>query len=358
MKILLLAENWEPRIGGIERYLKGMAGALESQGVQVEVVSPRMKRFFWPLVKPSWLPLFIFLWRKAKRGDFRVLIAGKALFEGLVGYYLKRHLGIPYVVCTYAMEIETWSATRSESRKLRRVLQNADRVLYINEVTKKKLLELGVAEKQLLKVKPGIHPVKSRRSGITGQASPSRYILSVGRLVARKGFDTLIDAFAKLDQTKFGDVELWIAGDGPERETLTRLAKENFVEGSVKFLGAVSDEELAKLYAGAEVFALTPKEIGGDLEGFGIVYLEAASYGVPAIGTRTGGVPEAVIHNETGLLATPNDSQSVAIVLMQLLANQELRDRLGKQAQMRVQEEFSWHKQIQALTEALKAITE
>src|SRR5688572_24346197 len=107
-KVLLLAENWEPRIGGIERYLKGVVETLQKEGFEVEVVEPRVKKFFWPVIKPSWLPLFIFLWRKVRRRDFDVLLCGKALFEGLLGYYLKKYLGIPYLVFTYAMEIDAW----------------------------------------------------------------------------------------------------------------------------------------------------------------------------------------------------------------------------------------------------------
>lgn len=349
MKIVLLAENWEPRIGGIERYLKGIVETLQKNGLAVDVIGPSKKRLFWPFIKPAWLPLFIFLWRKAKRKDFQALLCGKALFEGLVGYYLKKYLGVPFVVFTYGMEIRKWSRT---SKNLVKVLRHADYVIYINDVTKKELKELGVREEQLLKVQPGIQPAPTPGES----ASPThagevarRYILSVGRLIPRKGFDVLIEAFAKLDQTRFSDVELWIVGEGPERKKLEEIAEQNLVQDSVKFLGTVQDEKLQKLYAGAEIFALTPREIDGDIEGFGIVYLEAAAYGVPAVGTVTGGVPEAVIHDKTGLLAPPDNAKVTAIALMQLLANSDLRRKLGRGAQMRVQQEFTWEKQIQPL---------
>lgn len=345
-KLLLLAENWPPRVGGIERYLTGIAGALQKKGLAVEVVGPQRKKFFWPMVKPAWLPLFIWLWRKAKRKDFEVLLCGKALFEGLIGYYLKKHLGIPYVVFTYGMEIRKWNMEYGIWKKLKRVLQDAEKVVYINEVTKKDLMELEVKEEQLVKVQPGIEIEKNEERKLKKE---KRYILSVGRLIPRKGFDTLVEAFGELDQTKFEDVELWIVGNGPEREHLEEIARQNFIEDSVKFLGQVPDEKLQGLYAGAEIFALTPHDLEGDFEGFGIVYLEAATYGLPAVGTRSGGVPEAVIHDKTGLLVEPNDPKATAIALMQLLANADLRQKLGQQAYMRIQEEFTWDKQIQPL---------
>lgn len=352
IRVLLLAENWKPRIGGIERYLEGIVDALRVQKFEVEIVSPATKRFFWPLIKPAWLPLFISLWKKAKRKEFEVLLCGKALFEGLVGYYLKKYLGIPYLVFTYGMEIRRWQGQKKEKIKMKKVLMNADKVVYINEVAKKQLVELGVREEQLVKVQPGIEPAAANTSEVI--PAGRRYILSVGRLIPRKGFDTLIEAFEKLDQTQFGDVELWIVGEGPILASLTRASKGK----RVRFLGQVSDKELQKLYAGAEIFALTPRKIEGDYEGFGIVYLEAARYGVPAVGTRTGGVPEAVVHDKTGLLAEPNNPEAAAIAFMQLLANPELRGRLGRQARLRVQEEFTWPKRIRPLTQALKAIRE
>ncbi|MEK7556897.1 MAG: glycosyltransferase family 4 protein [Patescibacteria group bacterium] len=379
MKVLLLAENWKPRVGGIERYLEGITGALSEQGFQVEVVAPKNRRFFWPVVKPAWLPLFIFLWRKAKRNEFQVLLCGKALFEGLVGYYLKKRLGIPFIVFTYAMEIDVWQKDDVTWRKLVRVLKGADRVVYINEVTKKRLQELGVRDEQLLKVQPG---VSIQDTVSSKQYAGKRYVLSVGRLIQRKGFDTLIEAISQLDQTRFGDVELWIAGDGPDKKRLMDLAeaeylirsatelaspsqgeaplltKERSIGDRVRFLGQVPDEELQRLYAGAEVFALTPRNLAGDIEGFGIVYLEAALHSVPAVATKVGGVSEAVIQEETGILVEPDSPAAVAVALSRLLANREQRDRLGNQARLRVQEEFTWTKRAEPLTQALKKLTE
>ena len=134
MKALLLAENWPPRVGGIENYLTNIARHLGEESV--EAVTPDKRRFFWPIIKPAWLPLFLGFYRKAKRGEFEVVLCGKALFEGLIGYYLKKRLGIPYVVFTYAMEIEVWASDPRDRKKLEKVLKAADRVVYINEITK------------------------------------------------------------------------------------------------------------------------------------------------------------------------------------------------------------------------------
>lgn len=361
MKVLLLAENWPPRVGGIENYLTNIKWHMPPGSV--ETVTPDKKRFFWPVIKPAWLPLTVSLYRQAKKEKYDVVLCGKALFEGLVGYYLKKRLGIPYVVFTYAMEVEKWSSEPREFKKLAKVLTNADRVVYINDITKESLLKLGVAEKQLVKIWPG---VDERFLHKVGEEDLNRvlrthnvkrpYIITVARLIARKGIDVLIEAYSSLDQTKFGDVDLVIVGEGEEEEELKKLAGHLFVEESVKFLGPVPDEDLPALYQGAQLFALTPRRFEDDMEGFGIVYLEAAACGLPVVATDTGGVKEAVKEGYTGLVVPPEEPAAVRLVLERLLSDDKLRQRLGQQAQARAREEFAWPKRIAEVEEMISSV--
>lgn len=358
----LLTENWAPRQGGIEQYLMGLMSELATH--DRTVIAPRSpvpvtaetttlhlerRRFTWPLLKPAWLPLYVTLHRRAKRGEIELLVCGKALFEGLLGYYLKKFVGIPYVVCTYAMEIKTWAATPRTRRKLQRVLSSADAIVYINDITKQHLLHLGAKSSQLVKIPPGVAdrffntivPELSRSTAEHyGVTSP--YILSVGRLIPRKGFETLIEAYSQLDQTTFGAVQLVIVGSGPELERLRACAEQNYVSSSVTFLTNVPDAHLPALYAGAELFALTPNETATDMEGFGIVYGEAAAQDIPAIATDTGGAKEAVIQGTTGLVVPPSDVRALTQALTKLLTDPTLRQHLGHAAKQHAEQEFRW----------------
>ncbi len=398
MNILLLAENWPPRIGGIEKYLTNIAkGLQELPGNKVTVIAPAIisknasrlpiirpqtagdseahaqgadrlnwradyniqvtrRRFFWPFMKPKWLPLFVYLYRLASREKIDVVLCGKALFEGLIGYYLKKYLNIPYIVFTYAMEIAEWEKSLAAKKKLVRVLKNADKIVCINELTRKQLLKLGANERHLGKIYPGVEEKYFNAKASTDiqekYSVNQPYIISVGRLIPRKGFDNLIEAYSMLDQTKYSDVNLVIIGDGPEHERLEALAQKLYVQP--KFLGPVPDEDLPALYAGAELFALTPKEIARDIEGFGIVYLEANAAGIPVIGTRTGGVPEAVEHNKTGLLVESENPKSIKDACEQLLANKNKTRSLGISGRERARHEFTWPKQIYRLGKMLQ----
>lgn len=364
MKVLLLTENWPPRQGGIENYLSAIAtnlppgstavvappGSNKSIGGGIARVDTR--RFFWPIIKPSWLPLFIWLWRRLRRESVDVVICGKALFEGLVGYYLKKYLGIPYVVCTYAMEVETWRQSRWTRRKLGRVLAAADRIVYINDRTKEVLLASGARQQQLVKIWPGVdalflRPVtpKQLQAAKEKYALRQPYIICVSRLIGRKGVDVLIEGFAALDQTKFNDINLVIVGNGPEAARLKKIAQQNYVPTSVQFLDDVPTHDLPALYAGSLFFALTPRELPGDIEGFGIVYLEAAALGKAVVGSATGGVGEAVVDQETGILVKPKVDE-ITKALEALLSDAKRRAQLGGAGRARVIQEFDWRKRI------------
>lgn len=367
MKVLLLTEQWAEQ-GGIQNYLQNIVRHLSANMADkptrvVEVIEPSARRFFWPFIRPKWLPLFITIYKKVKqaragREPYQVLFCGKALFEGLAAYYLKKYLGLPYVVFTYALEIETWAAHRGTRRTLQRVLRAADRIIYINDQSKTQLLALGSQEQQLVKIWPGVGeewfktaPPDEIKAILTKYKIKQPYILSVGRLVPRKGFDILIESFAALDQVKHGDVQLVIVGQGPELTALQQTSKQHFVQTSVHFLTAVPTNDLRALYAGARLLALTPKHA----EGFGIVYLEAAAAGLPALGTEGGGVGEAVLHKQTGLVVAPTTA-AITEGLTYLLANEAEGLKMGAAGRKRAWEEFRWTRRILLVKAVLDAV--
>jgi phosphatidylinositol alpha-1,6-mannosyltransferase len=164
-------------------------------------------------------------------------------------------------------------------------------------------------------------------------------VLGVSRLVPRKGFDVLIDAVAGLP-----DVQLVIAGSGRDRARLERRAGERGVDARVRFLGRVPDDDsFPQLYACADVFAMPCRDRWGGLEaeGFGIVFLEAAAAGVPVVAGRSGGSHEAVVDGETGFVV---DGRALDVrgALGALLADEDLRARMGAAARARAVMEFSY----------------
>lgn len=161
-----------------------------------------------------------------------------------------------------------------------------------------------------------------RRAGLS-----TPVILTVGRLVARKGVDNVLKALAMLKETSF---EYWVVGDGPARESLEELSSELGLAEKVTFFGSVAHDELLRFYNDCDLFVMTPRDIDGDVEGFGLVFLEAAACAKPVIGSRSGGVPDAIVDGENGYLVEPDDATALQERLRALLGDTDLRKKLGE----------------------------
>jgi phosphatidyl-myo-inositol dimannoside synthase len=172
-------------------------------------------------------------------------------------------------------------------------------------------------------------------------------ILGVSRLVPRKGFDVLLEASAALDES----VQIVIAGAGRDRSRLERLARRHALAARARFLGRVPDADLPALYGCADVFAMCCRERWGGLEaeGFGIVFLEAAACGVPAVAGRSGGSHEAVSDGETGTVCPSRDVPATREALRRLLEDGALRRRMGDAARRRAVDQFSYDGLVQRL---------
>ena len=170
-------------------------------------------------------------------------------------------------------------------------------------------------------------------NGITPYSHPRPYILGIGRLVAQKGFDNLIRAF---ERANLGEVDLILAGDGPEKEPLERLVEEITLASRVHFVGQASRAQAAALFLGCLFFVLPSR-----MEPQGIVNLEAMAAGKAVAASRVGGVPEIVMEGETGLLFDPENEAEIAATLQKLAQDAELRDQLGAAGRARA-EKFDW----------------
>ncbi len=173
--------------------------------------------------------------------------------------------------------------------------------------------------------------------------------LSIARFVPRKGIDQTIRALATFQETERPIYA--VIGNGEDADRLRTLANELGV--AVTWLPAVLDDEKWLWLAAADVFVLPGRDEGDDIEGFGIVYLEAAAAGIPVIAGKSGGAPEAVQDEETGLLVDGTSASEIAEALRRLLGDTDLREKLGAQAAKRVQADFSQEDQWSTLMKEL-----
>jgi phosphatidylinositol alpha-1,6-mannosyltransferase len=269
--------------------------------------------------------------------------------DGYIGLWLHQWFKLPFVV--YAHGNEVLHAMESSWPKPRLALHRAARVLANSRFTAELVEKVGVPSHKIEIIRPGcdIHrfqpckPTIAVRKEILGQHWNHRVILSVGNLVERKGNDMVIKALPRVLES-VPDVVYLIVGDGPYRAELEKLARASEVQGRVIFAGRVSDQLLPGIYGLSDVIAMPSRARleQGDVEGFGMVFLEASACAKPVIGGRSGGIEDAVIDGVTGLLANPLDVEGIAGALTHILLNQDFAARLGQRGRERVVAEFTW----------------
>jgi phosphatidyl-myo-inositol dimannoside synthase len=166
-------------------------------------------------------------------------------------------------------------------------------------------------------------------------------VLTVGRLVERKGHDTMLRALPRVIR-QVPNVVYLIVGSGPYESRLRSLARELELEDNVVFCGHVPDDELVAYYHACDVFAMISRELPGDTEGFGIVFMEAAACAKPTVGGRSGGVPDAIVDGETGFLVAPTAPEQVADAIVRIGRDRSLARRLGEMGRVRVYDSFRY----------------
>ena len=220
------------------------------------------------------------------------------------------------------------------------------------------MVRLGVRRESITLIYPGVD-MERFRPGLAcddlkqsiGLRDGQRLILSVGRLVRRKGFDQVIRAIAELVR-RGSDVHYALVGIGEDQDYLTSLARECGISDRVHLVGAASPEDLPRWYNACDVFIMPNREINGDTEGFGMVFLEAAACARPAIAGAAGGTGAAVVDGVTGYRVDGTDVDALARSLHSLLDDPALAERLGQAGLRRAMEQFSWDA-VAARTHAL-----
>jgi phosphatidylinositol alpha-1,6-mannosyltransferase len=260
----------------------------------------------------------------------------------------RRAGGPPYVCWSHGEDLATAGLSRELKLVTRMVLRGAAASLANSRNTAALLRNLGVPESGIRVAHPGVDAARFH-PGVDGTAVRRRLalgeedvlLLSVGRLQLRKGHDLTIRAVAQL-AAELPRLRYAIVGTGEEEARLRELARAAGVADRVTFAGSVGDEDLPAWYAAADVFVLANRREGEDIEGFGIVFLEAQAAERPVVAGSSGGAPEAIADGETGMLVSGTDAAELAAVLRRLAASRELRARMGSAARERVRSRFTW----------------
>lgn len=344
-EITLLTLDYPPQYGGVARFLGNLVR--ESDGLMRVIVPAdhavegpgqvQAKPLFWALW-PRWWPM-VNLARGSKRETSSVFVSH--VFPVGTAAWMSRIFGGPeYAVLFHGLDIKL--AKNVWKRWLLKKICRKAKALFTNSQATLDELRKLLPWVQATVMTPGIEdravPSRDEARKSLGLDDQTEVVLSVTRLVPRKGIDLSLHALARLQKSR--DVEYVVLGDGPDKTRLQGVADE--CRTQTRWVTTADDTEKWQWFAAADVFLLPVREETDDMEGFGIVYLEAALAGIPSVAGKSGGAGEAVRHEYSGLLVNPKSIDDVETAVERLLDDKELRGNLGRQGRERALKDFRW----------------
>ncbi|MFF0026466.1 glycosyltransferase family 4 protein [Streptomyces sp. NPDC004082] len=367
-KTLIVTNDFPPRPGGIQAFLHNMALRLEPgrlvvyastwkrgrEGAEATAAFDAEQPFTVVRDRTTMLLPTPAVTRRAadllrEHGCTSVWF-GAAAPLGLMAPALRKAGARRLVATTHGHEAG-WAQLPAARQLLRRIGESTDTITYLGEYTRSRIASALTPEaaSRMVQLPPGVdektfHPDSGgdavrARLGLTDRP----VVVCVSRLVPRKGQDTLILAMPRILAAE-PETVLLVVGGGPYEKQLRRLAHATGVAGSVRFTGAVPWSELPAHYGAGDVFAMPCRTRRGglDVEGLGIVYLEASATGLPVVAGDSGGAPDAVLDGETGWVVRGGAPEEAADRIVTLLGDAELRRRMGERGRTWIEEKWRW----------------
>lgn len=362
--VLFVTNDFGPRAGGIETFIIGLiqrrpfgttviytsfqenseqydSDWLANYGVRV--IRDRSK-----ILLPT--PRVAFNLRAIiKREGITTAAFGAAAPLGLLSTSIKRAGVTRTVALTHGHEV-WWAKVFPFNLLLRRIGSTVDVLTYLGDFTRAAISQ-GIsakAQSSMVKVAPGIdvdHFIPTDASALRESLgiTKKKVIVSVGRLVHRKGQDCLIESMPQI-LSSVPDAHLLLIGQGPYREHLQELVRKHRLESSVTFIGRIEYKDLPMYLCAGEIFAMPSRSrlMGLEVEGLGIVYLEASSCGLPVLAGRSGGAPDAVVQNITGLVVDGTNHELIATAAINLLNNIAASQLMGAAGRQWIVENWRW----------------
>ncbi len=362
--VLFVTNDFGPRAGGIETFIIGLierrpfgetivytsaqanseqydADWLANYGVRV--IRDRSK-----ILLPT--PRVAFHLKKIVRNEGITTAAfGAAAPLGLLSAGMKGAGVLRTVALTHGHEV-WWAKVFPFNLLLRRIGSTVDVLTYLGEFTRNAISKglTTKAQASMVKIAPGIdvdHFIPTDATALRKSLglSDKKVIVSVGRLVHRKGQDYLIEAMPEILKSA-RQAHLLLVGEGPYREHLQKLVAKHNLDAAVTFIGRIQYKELPNYICVGDIFAMPSRSrlMGLEVEGLGIVYLEASSCGLPVLAGNSGGAPDAVLQNETGLVVNGTDAKQIASASIELLTKVESSQKMGVRGRQWIIENWRW----------------
>ena len=362
--VLFVTNDFGPRAGGIETFIIGLIQRrpfgqtivyTSSQPESEQYDADWMKNYGVRVIRdrskillPT--PRVAFQLRRIIKSEGITTAAfGAAAPLGLLSASMKRAGVLRTVALTHGHEV-WWAKVFPFNILLRRIGATVDVLTYLGEFTRNAIASAltAKAKSAMVKIAPGIdvdHFSPSEASALRQSLglADKKVIVSVGRLVHRKGQDHLIESMPEILEV-VPNAHLLLVGQGPYRDYLQQLVTKNALEDSVTFIGRIQYADLPQYICVGDIFAMPSRSrlMGLEVEGLGIVYLEASACGLPVLAGNSGGAPDAVLHNETGLVVDGTDNKQIATAAIELLTKEDSARKMGVVGRQWIIDKWRW----------------
>lgn len=354
LRLLYMARTFPPVVGGMEALALRLSGALSAYA-DVTVVANRRGKKWIPAFMPYALARALWL---ITHGRADAVLLGDAVM-GPVGRILKRVTGIPVAATVHGLDLTF--PNRLYQTTVLPALSKLDMAFPNSRATEETLLHRAPGTPSTV-IPLGVNPlpepsadtVRDFRDRLSTNGRP--LMLTTGRLIKRKGVAWFVEyVLPALPQA----VTYAVIGSGAEMDAVRAAARRAGVEHRVQLLGRVSDEELSAAYRSADVFVMPNVPVPGDMEGFGLVALEAASAALPVVASRLEGITEAVQHERNGILVAPQMAQEFSAALHKLFAaSEDERREIGERFRVYTLEHYSWDRTARRYVEVIRGLVQ
>ncbi|MGR3303167.1 MAG: glycosyltransferase family 4 protein [Candidatus Scalindua sp.] len=362
MKILVFTLDFPPTPGGVAIFLHNLCLQLCRQGHNVDVLTrseksqeidkkqPYRVYRYSPFKRLSSLKPILSTIYLHQKNRYQVLFMGHFATSHALGvFFLHKLLGIPYVILSHGNDLTRYSIHTKADEVIARLLLNNASLVFANSRFTAECLQKRKYSGRIEILNPGVDVKQFHYQVDTGDIC-KKYelegrcvLLTVSRLTAKKNIDGVLRVLPKVIQ-QIPNVLYLIVGDGEERENLKALTDKLHIRQYVHFLGHTENSKLPALYCSADVFVM-PSYVTkdtGDIETFGISFIEASACGKPVIAGKSGGVADAVIDGKTGIFVDPHSVNEMADAIIRLFTDKNLARRLGENGRRRVEKELNW----------------
>lgn len=377
MNLLFVTWNFPPAVGGIESMIGNLFYGLRARGHRVTAITsgnrkaapePDVIRATRPGVPAYLIHALLAGFRQCRRSRPDFILCG-SLLSAPVAWLLALVFRKPWGLPLYGSDLTAGGAAYRLA--IRFFISRADRLFPISRFTQSLAEKAGMDPARATIIHPGVTVEPFAREPATGaedliaRCENRRVIITVGRLIRRKGvLEFVRDVMPGLIRDLPEALLIVVGDDGAQslihnkegmRKQIEEVITQKNLGEHVILAGKLPDRDLHRLYFHAHVFVMPVLEIPGDIEGFGIVFSEAALAGVPSVATRTGGITDAIEDGHSGLLVSCGDTVALQTAVHKMLVDEELRTRMGRQAAERTRTKFAWPVIVGQYEQAIRA---